>query len=77
MFSFYIFDLSAGLASTFCVSMKPDSEAMICDNSMSFLSKDTRIMTNIIWTLAATSLPTTGNYEMIRLASTCGGTSVY
>jgi hypothetical protein len=45
----------------FRVSMKPDSEARICDNSMSFLSKDTRIMTNIIWALVATSLPTTEN----------------
>ena len=39
--------------------MEPGSEVMICDNSMRFLSKDTRIMTNIIPTAVATSLPTT------------------
>jgi hypothetical protein len=47
----------------FCLGMEPHSEAMICDNSMRFLSKDTHIMTNIILTVVATSLPTTGNNQ--------------
>jgi hypothetical protein len=47
----------------FRVGIEPHSEAMICDNSMHFLSKDTHIMTNIIPTVAASSLPTTGNNQ--------------
>jgi hypothetical protein len=46
MFLIYLLDWHP-----FCIGIEPDSEAMICDNSMSFLSKDTYTMTNIIWTL--------------------------
>jgi hypothetical protein len=41
--------------------MEPDREAMVCGNSMHFISKDTCIMTSIIQIVVASALPTSEN----------------
>jgi hypothetical protein len=45
--------------------MEPDREAIVCDNSMHFISKDTCIMTSIIQIVVASVLPTTENNKKL------------
>jgi hypothetical protein len=49
--------------------MEPHREALVCDNSMYFLSKDTRIMTSIIQIVVASVLPTSERDSQIFINS--------
>jgi hypothetical protein len=68
MFYIYLLDWHS-----FCVGIEQDSKEKGCDNSIRFLSKDTYIMTNIIRTVFATSLPTTENKKKFNSSLIAGG----
>jgi len=53
----YDFDLTVGWY-PFCTLVEPDSDAIVCDNSMRFLEKTIiRMMTKIIKSVIASGLP--------------------